>query len=184
MKRPLLNLLTTLSLLLCVATVVLWVRSSMRPATWVLSKGPYRAVLVRSAGGTLQAGRQSVAAIGGGPGAGVTFDLSEPGSVGYRTPGSMGSFANGWYEPQGRLWSAGWTDVTTDAGRYRLRWNRVRLPYALLAAVTATLPAARGTARAWRRNRADARRRLHLCPACGYDLRATPGRCPECGTAS
>ena len=53
----------------------------------------------------------------------------------------------------------------------------MEMPYWVLVPVTAALPAAA----AWRRLRAARRVRAGACTQCGYDLRATPGRCPECG---
>jgi hypothetical protein len=54
------------------------------------------------------------------------------------------------------------------------------IPYWTLVVVSSVLPVV------WfRRNmRRRSRRRGGLCPSCGYDLRATPDRCPECGLFS
>ena len=53
----------------------------------------------------------------------------------------------------------------------------VAAPLWLLVAVTGVVPILRGMRYA---RRARLRRR-GLCPSCGYDLRASPERCPECG---
>ena len=63
-----------------------------------------------------------------------------------------------------------------DAAASRKGINGI-VPYYALALVFAAWPSF-AFAR-WLRARRRVGRRL--CPACGYDLRATPDRCPECG---
>jgi hypothetical protein len=54
------------------------------------------------------------------------------------------------------------------------------VPHAYAFAALAVLPSA-FLVRLLRRRRAA---RVGRCPSCGYDLRATPERCPECGTVT
>ena len=59
------------------------------------------------------------------------------------------------------------------------RYVAIALPYWLPALITGTPWVVLG----WRHWRSRAARRIAAgwCPACGYDVRATPDRCPECG---
>lgn len=70
--------------------------------------------------------------------------------------------------------------------RYRVLEGRARFyvtPLWAIALVTGTMPMV--VVMRWRRRWQAAGRQLKgLCASCGYDLRATPDRCPECGALS
>jgi hypothetical protein len=57
--------------------------------------------------------------------------------------------------------------------------SRLRIPYWALTSASTFLPMIWSV----RQYRGTHRILAGCCPACGYDLRATPERCPECGTA-
>lgn len=93
----------------------------------------------------------------------------------------------GWGRSRGDLWvpAGGWTpwpqfDATAAGTTHGGSATVVFVPDWALFAAAAALPAVwvGGLRRRLRRRR---RAERGLCRACGYDLRATPGRCPECG---
>ena len=67
-----------------------------------------------------------------------------------------------------------------DPGATAGEWTVVSVPFWFVAALTAAAPTAWLLRHLTRRHR----RVKGLCPACGYDWRATPGRCPECGSTT
>jgi hypothetical protein len=63
-------------------------------------------------------------------------------------------------------------------------WYDVIVAWPLLATATAAPPLLWTLLSGRRWHRARQRRRAGLCEHCGYDLRGSPERCPECGCAA
>ena len=185
MKRRLLNVLTAVSLLLCVAVIALWVRSywcfDQLARQRLDATGRLRGVQANSYRGALAIHS-------------LLLDRTFPGAErwvdGFHYSRLRGGPGWGAYDPTTTKVHAGF-----GSGEFRYRigtgppgsagaqiiWGTARVwvvPYYALALATAAPPAA-GAWRLWKRHRAHP---PGSCRACGYDLRATPGRCPECGT--
>jgi hypothetical protein len=81
-------------------------------------------------------------------------------------------------------WTWNGFQICYDADDSAATWKRERsitLPAWFCSLLLAVLPAC-SVAMFIRRSAASrAGERRGLCPRCGYDLRATPRRCPECG---
>ena len=172
MTCRLLNLLTALSLLLCVAVVGLWVRSY-----WVrdavgrithLSEHNVRWIGAESESGALSVG---------------ATEMTNPDPVNLRILEDARSTRTTTWERDRAVRDKWLRNLAPQLIRETypvaggaFKGTDVLVPHCVLVGITAVAPIQ------WARLRRRRRRHDGLCPACGYDLRATPHRCPECAT--
>ena len=173
MMRCLLTALSALSLLLCVAVVVLWVRS-YAVSQFVGWSNPSRFLGALSAEGVVRFEHG-------------TYPGEDQGWTYVAYPAAGGGEPDIWDEIRARDRRGGWlrrlglasARISYDAAGRQVR-RALYVPHWLLACAALVAPAER-----LRRIRRSRRRRgAGLCHDCGYDLRATPDRCPECGRLS
>lgn len=159
------NLSAAVSAVLFVATVALWVRNQgwFDTIEYNGRAGCYL-VIARPLGVYLAASRQP-----GHPTGWSWEDRREPEGEAhtvFRAEPSAAGFLTGSFHTRGEM------PATI---------HYLVVPYWFLTLVTGAPPACWAARWAARRLSRRRRRLRGLCPACGYDLRATPDRCPECG---
>jgi len=176
MKRRLFNLLAAVSLVLCLATLPLWVRSYWRSDDLSYTRSTQEELV--NFGPQSTYGELSVVA-------NYFPEKDSNREQGWNlhtrasSPEQMFRYC-GKYLIQGQVSSV----LGSRFGYFSQRIDPVHFaryiwfPHWLLALVFAILPAL------WFRSfaRTRKRRRLGLCAKCNYDLRASKERCPECGT--
>ena len=180
LARSLFTLCSAASLILCVAVCVLWVAPSR------VGRGvAFNAYPIGQSGGAppgnsgeIVSAWSSLAYVR------LTIDYDDPQQLPGETQwsalrlerGRPRSFV-GFLEPGARDFAFDMS-AASPPGTSSLRTTVVLVPHWAVATVAAVLPAA-WVARRYRRRTA---RRRGRCITCGYDLRATPDGCPECGT--
>ena len=176
MRRGLFTISSAISLLLCIAVCTLWIRSYWLgdTVTWANADGHRR---IRTASGSLSIHLAledwSTVPARFQPLRYQRDDWSTPMNWHVFLSPNPGNVHTSW-EFAGFAW-------------YQLRNTRTGArsvisvtPFWSLALVTAVPPLIWVTRRLRDRRR---RAQAGLCPTCGYDLRATPDRCPECGAS-
>jgi hypothetical protein len=176
-RRCLFTVLSVLSLLLCVATTALWVRSYLRHDAitrndYIVHEGMEpgdRDLTVHSVRGEIGFGICIESPI-------LSQRIREEGWR-FRSAKALESSTLRDFQGDARRFF-GFTSCTYDDGI--LYYHAIAVPHWFFALTFSILPAVylRAAIRSRRRRRAG------LCPTCGYDLRATHDRCPECGTAA
>lgn len=170
MRRKLFTAISVVSLLLCVAMVVLWVRGRF-VSDFLWWNGQHLVVGAFNSRGQVQVTvRHFVSGAPNRPPMRWEWFAERP-------PRNLEADAdhNGWNSSVGLTGIACWSN--TDAV---LISHDVLLPIWPVFLLAALIPSW------WTVRRLSWRRRAHRlaagrCPRCGYDLRASPDRCPECG---
>jgi hypothetical protein len=172
-KRRLFNLLAALSLLLCAATGVMWMRSYWRAEcfmkTWVAKDDEVWKWLIESCNGVVCFGHLHALHV---------FGYSEGSESSYwcSTPNPDES-AYPIAEPRDEQFRVFGIELLINSRGSPIH---ITSPYWVFLVATGLLPAA------WLfvRRRVNSRALSGLCADCGYDLRATPEQCPECGAVA
>jgi hypothetical protein len=163
MKRRRFNIAAALSALVFIATIVLWIRSYWR-ADYLAYCGETKEVGIISTVGRMVFYREKAI---------PPFRWQPPYGFEHSAnlaPQNVDAYLP-FISPSHQHWG-GFGAIEGDTAKYRARANY--LPYWSIVLIAAVRPAM------WLR---QARRSETLhCGKCGYDLRATPQRCPECGT--
>ena len=180
LRRWMFNLSAALLLTLCVAACALWARSY-----WVMDEVTCRHVddtwWVRTSTAHLELGEFLTRSWRSQPRAHFEFNYrrdrgNQPYNPFLFLDPEVGDKFTSW--ERGGFW---WYSLSSPIfGNW---YVELIVPFWSVAAIAAVIPLARMAA--WRRSRVrDRRARAGLCPTCGYDLRATPDRCPECGCSA